>query len=688
MSQPGLEINDGKMVANGVANGITNGDHTTTFSRIISNHQDTQSPSPDDGLAKSFLDATEDEEILFNVIEELRELNIANPLPLPQIIVCGAQSSGKSSTLEALAKIPFPRDSGVCTKFKTKVTLVRDSKERSVELYIVPGRDRPSQDIEALERFRKRVTRDDWDRNCSVYMADANRSIFSGSKKDKKWANDTLSITIHDPNTHPLQLVDLPGLINFDHANDGNRELVQELVEEEMKQPNSIILAVVKATEDVNNHFVLELCRKHDPRGFRTIGVVTRPDEAIDNAEAYIKMIKGDNDELSKAFTGDWHVIVNRNKAELDRATPTSSRNQKERKFFTRVPWNQLSPDDCGIHSLETRLRGRLLRLAREVLPKLQELILDQEEKLKRKLDELGGDNLDDKELRQVFKKSLERLRDNARDHARGIWGNDVRKDAKDSSIFLRSRITDVTEVFRDRMTKYGLVSMVEGINLIDGHGDFESVYKESFTDSAPKTKEYNAAVDEIMEVLNSTRGQLLPGFFDPRLINLPIWQQSEEWNRFAKAHINRVYDCCKKYFKEMTVRAFAKTGFTPAPVQGFGNNKRVARLFYNKYLIPSLSKQMSTSLEELSKLEEDRLDYSQSFNREFNEKHREEWEKRNYARTMASDSFDEDDEIDPERVARMQSRHLPTDRTRETAEGYLTAALIHSYVRTNIFMA
>jgi len=49
-------------------------------------------------------------------ISNLRARGISNSIDLPQLAVCGDQSSGKGLTLEGLANIPFPRADGVCTK--------------------------------------------------------------------------------------------------------------------------------------------------------------------------------------------------------------------------------------------------------------------------------------------------------------------------------------------------------------------------------------------------------------------------------------------------------------------------------------------------------------------------------------------------------------------------------------------
>jgi hypothetical protein len=57
---------------------------------------------------------------LLDVINELRILDVDHELELPQLVVCGEQSSGKSSVLEAISRIPFPRAGTTCTRFVTQ----------------------------------------------------------------------------------------------------------------------------------------------------------------------------------------------------------------------------------------------------------------------------------------------------------------------------------------------------------------------------------------------------------------------------------------------------------------------------------------------------------------------------------------------------------------------------------------
>jgi predicted ATPase len=55
---------------------------------------------------------------LLDAIDQLRRENIDAEIGIPQIVVCGDQSNGKSSLLEAIAQVPFPVGSGTTTMCK------------------------------------------------------------------------------------------------------------------------------------------------------------------------------------------------------------------------------------------------------------------------------------------------------------------------------------------------------------------------------------------------------------------------------------------------------------------------------------------------------------------------------------------------------------------------------------------
>lgn len=65
----------------------------------------------------------------------------------------GDQSSGKSSLLESLTGIPFPRDVELCTRYATQITQRRDDVSR-VEVSIIPGPNATDEHKKHVEGYR------------------------------------------------------------------------------------------------------------------------------------------------------------------------------------------------------------------------------------------------------------------------------------------------------------------------------------------------------------------------------------------------------------------------------------------------------------------------------------------------------------------------------------------------------
>ena len=100
---------------------------------------------------------TDEQRLILDIIAELRKCGLESILSLPQLVVCGDQSAGKSSLLEALTEIPFPRNDNLCTRFATEIILRRAAVETLV-IKVIPDPKRPAGEQEKINAFRRSIT--------------------------------------------------------------------------------------------------------------------------------------------------------------------------------------------------------------------------------------------------------------------------------------------------------------------------------------------------------------------------------------------------------------------------------------------------------------------------------------------------------------------------------------------------
>ncbi|KAL9576760.1 MAG: hypothetical protein Q9203_007675 [Teloschistes exilis] len=92
-------------------------------------------------------------------------------------------------------------------------------------------------------------------------------------------SDDPIQLSIYSPNVPDLSLIDLPGYIQVSGL-DQPSELKQKIADlcDKYIQPPNVILAISAADVDLANSTALRASRRVDPRGERTIGVVTKMD--------------------------------------------------------------------------------------------------------------------------------------------------------------------------------------------------------------------------------------------------------------------------------------------------------------------------------------------------------------------------------------------------------------------------
>lgn len=181
-------------------------------------------------------------------------------LTLPSIVVIGSQSSGKSSVLEAIVGHEFlPKGSNMITRRPIELTLV-NTPDAQAEYGEFPALALGK--ITDFAHIQKTLT----DLNLAVPAADC-------------VSDDPIQLSIYSPNVPDLSLIDLPGYIQVSGL-DQPAELKQKIADlcDKYIQPPNVILAISAADVDLANSTALRSSRRVDPRGERTIGVVTKMD--------------------------------------------------------------------------------------------------------------------------------------------------------------------------------------------------------------------------------------------------------------------------------------------------------------------------------------------------------------------------------------------------------------------------
>lgn len=102
------------------------------------------------------------------------------------------------------------------------------------------------------------------------------------------FSDDVLKIEICGPKQQHLSVIDVPGIFRNTTegvTTDADMDVVRNMVNHYMKNPRSVILAVIPANVDIATQEILKMAEKCDTKGQRTLGVLTKPDLVDRGAE-------------------------------------------------------------------------------------------------------------------------------------------------------------------------------------------------------------------------------------------------------------------------------------------------------------------------------------------------------------------------------------------------------------------
>jgi len=304
-------------------------------------------------------------ESLIPVINKLQDVfNTvgADSIQLPQIVIVGSQSSGKSSVIESLVgRSILPRGTGIVTRRPLILQLVYTPKDDRVHRSAERGTIEHEEWAEFLHTKNKVFT--DWD----DVRREIERETDAVAGSNKGICPDPISLKFYSTSVLSLTMVDLPGLtkVAVGEQPEDIEAQIKSLILKFITNPNSIILAVSPANADMATSESLKIARDIDPDGRRTLAVVTKLD-LMDAGTDAIDILCGRVIPVKLGIIG----VINRSQQDIIDKKDIKEAIKDEASFLSRK-YPTLATRN-GTPYLAKTLNRLLMHHIRDCLPELK----------------------------------------------------------------------------------------------------------------------------------------------------------------------------------------------------------------------------------------------------------------------------------------------------------------------------
>ncbi|KAG0636571.1 P-loop containing nucleoside triphosphate hydrolase protein [Tuber brumale] len=479
---------------------------------------------------------SEDRVKLLSIIDSLRELGISDDIPLPQLVVVGDQSSGKSSLLEGLTGLAFPIASDLCTRFATQIVLRRAPSEQSrVKVSIIPGPEAQGNEGQRayLAAFKHTANNSDFGvEQFSELLSDAAERM--GLPKpgtediddlEKRFSNHVLKVELSGPDHPHLSVVDVPGLFHNPTRYQTREDsvIIRDLIESYITDRRTIIMAVMDGRNNLANQEVFRMARAADPTGSRTVGVVTKCDALQPGEEGSILRIL--QNEVENLKHG-WFAVKNRSARDIKSGVTIEERHLNEEKFFKTSPWCELERNQVGIKPLKSFLGKLLYEHIRKEFPTLVEDISAKLLESRVQLAEFGPARQTPTEQR-VYLTRIVNQYEVAVDRAlAGTYDPGL---SSDDPLKLRMHIFNANERFAKMLKEEGYLMPFRAV---------DDKIDEEFNYNGVGGAEPEPIYTWIRNWYREARGACLPGTVDPEAVKSLFRQQCTAWSTISESHL------------------------------------------------------------------------------------------------------------------------------------------------------
>lgn len=193
--------------------------------------------------------------------------------------------------------------------------------------------------------------------------------------KRKDIVDKPIVLNVYSPTCPDLTLVDLPGItkIAIDGQAQNIEQITRAMAHRYVSDSRTIILCVVPANADMTTSDGLQMARALDPKGIRTIGVVTKVD-IMDRGTNAKRMIMNQEVTLRLGYVG----VKNRAQEDIINQISVKEAIEKENLFFSTHPvYSTMPPGYLGCGTLTNKLTRLLFTHIKHSLPEIIREIRD-----------------------------------------------------------------------------------------------------------------------------------------------------------------------------------------------------------------------------------------------------------------------------------------------------------------------
>ncbi|XP_046572460.1 dynamin-1-like protein isoform X1 [Haliotis rubra] len=299
---------------------------------------------------------------VINKLQDVFNTVGSETVQLPQIVVIGSQSSGKSSVLESLVGRDFlPRGTGIVTRRPLVLQLLHLGRD-DVESRTQDGTFIKADEFGKFLHTKNKVYTD-FDEIRQEIINETER--MSGTNKGI--CSDPINLKVYSGKVVNLTLVDLPGITKLpvgDQPADIEVQ-IRDLCMKYISNPNSVILAVTSANTDFATSESVKLAREVDPEGRRTLAVITKLD-LMDAGTDAMDVLCGRVIPVKLGIIG----VVNRSQADINNKKDLQEA-LKDEAIYLQKKYPSIANRN-GTSYLAKTLNRLLMHHIRDCLPELK----------------------------------------------------------------------------------------------------------------------------------------------------------------------------------------------------------------------------------------------------------------------------------------------------------------------------